>query len=175
MTFSMERSFEVLQRTPGVFEALLGGLSDDWTLTNYGESTFSPFDVIGHMIHAERSNWMTRLRLILDHGEAATFSPFDRYAMYEASKGKSISDLLAEFAMLRAKSLQDLRALNLTTEMLDRRAIHPQLGPVTARQLLATWVVHDLGHTHQVVKSMAFQYHEAVGPYREFLSILPRA
>jgi hypothetical protein len=173
-TFQLERSIEVLQRTPDTLRALLGGLSDFWTMNNYGPATFSAFDVVGHLIHAERTNWMTRARLILEQGEASPFPPFDRYAMYEASKGQSMSDLLQTFASLRAKNLHDLRALNLTAAQLERRGTHPDFGPVTLAQLLATWVVHDLNHLHQIAKSMAFQYREAVGPWSQFLSILPK-
>jgi hypothetical protein len=174
MTFTLERSIEVLQRTPASLRALLGGLSEFWTHSNYGEKTFSPFDVIGHLIHADRTNWMPRLRVILEHGQNQPIPPFDRYAMYEASKGQSMSDLLDTFASLRAKNLDDLRALNLTPDLLDRRGTHPELGPVTLRQLLASWVVHDLGHTHQIAKSMAHQYRDTVGPWRQYLTILPR-
>ena len=172
--FDVERSIEVLQRTPAILRALLGGLSDFWAMNNYGPATFSPFDVVGHLIHAERSNWMTRARLILEHGEVSPFPPFDRYAMYEASKGQSLSDLLQTFASLRAKNLDDLRALNLTPQQLELRGTHPDFGPVTLKQLIATWVVHDLNHLHQIARAMAFQYREAVGPWREFLSILPK-
>src|SRR5437764_15031366 len=121
MSFSLERSVEVLQRTPEVLRALLGGLSDFWTLNNYGQNTFSPFDVVGHLIHAEQTNWIPRARAILQHGEGIPFPPFDRYAMYENSKGKSISELLHTFATSRAKSLEDLRGLNLTPQALQSR------------------------------------------------------
>ena len=147
MTAEIERSVEVLERTPGVLQALLGGSSDFWSRSNYGPDTFSPFDVVGHLIHAERTNWMTRLRVILEHGEAHPLPAFDRYAMYEASKGKSVAALLDT---------------------------HPQLGSVTIGNLIAAWAVHDLGHTHQVVKAMAYQYRDEVGPWRELLTILPR-
>jgi hypothetical protein len=173
--FDVAQSIEVLQRTPHTLRALLGGLSDGWTMSNYGEATFSPFDVVGHLIHAERTNWMTRLRAILEHGEAAPFPAFDRYAMYEASKGKSMGELLDTFASVRAANLDELSAGELTPEVLDRRGTHPQLGTVTLRQLIASWVVHDLGHTHQIAKAMAFQYRDEVGPWREYLTILPKA
>lgn len=174
MTFSVDKSVEVLVRTPGVLSAWLGGLDDLWTHNRYGEATFSPFDVVGHLIEAEQTNWMTRLSVILEHGEDEPFPPFDRYAMVESSKGKSTADLLTAFASLRAKSLDELKALNLTPEALDRRGTHPAFGPVTARQLIAAWVVHDLGHLHQVAKALAFQYRDAVGPWREYLTILPK-
>ena len=171
--FTVGRSIEVLERTPVTLRALLGGLSADWTMSNYGDGTFSPFDVVGHLIHAERTNWMTRVRVILHHGEDQPLPAFDRYAMYEMSRGRSMDELLDTFAALRAKSLDDLRALDLTPETLDRRGTHPDLGSVTLRQLLAAWVVHDLGHTHQIAKAMAFQYRDEVGPWRRLLTILP--
>ena len=174
MVFELERSIEVLERTPAALRSLLGGLSEFWTHRNYGEATFSPFDVVGHLIHAERTNWMVRARHILERGEAAPFPPFDRYAMYEASRGLSMAALLEQFGVLRAANLADLRALRLTEAQLDLRGTHPEFGAVTLRQLLATWVVHDLGHTHQVAKAMAFQYRDAVGPWVRFLTILPR-
>ena len=174
MTFDLEQAIEVLQRTPGVLRAWLGGLSDCWALSNYGEATFSPFDVVGHLIHGERTDWMVRVRLILDQGETTPFEPFDRYAMYEASRGKMLEQLLETFALLRAKNLADLQALNLTPEKLDLRGLHPALGAVTLRQLIATWVAHDLNHLHQVAKAMAFQYRDEVGPWKEYLTILPK-
>src|SRR3954447_21136332 len=170
----LAHSIEVLQRTPAVLRALLGGLSDLWVMSNYGPNTFSPFDVVGHLIHADQTNWIPRARAILQHGEATPFAPFDRYAMYEESKGKSMTDLLETFAAPRARSLEELRDLNLIPHLLHSRGTHPQVGPVTLEQLLATWVVHDLSHLHQIAKAMAYQYREAVGGWREFLSILPK-
>ena len=174
MTPEIERSIEVLERTPAVLRALLGGVSSFWALSNYGPDTFGPFDVVGHLIHGERTNWMVRLHMILEHGEMQPFPAFDRYAMYEASNGKSMADLLDMFVAERAKNLDDLKALGLTPEKLGRRGTHPQLGTVTLGNLVAAWAVHDLGHTHQVVKAMAFQYRDEVGPWREYLTILPR-
>ena len=173
MTFDVDRSVEVLRRTPAVLQTLLGGLSDFWATSNYGENTFSPFDVVGHLVHAERTNWVTRARVVLEHGESRPFPPFDRYAMYEESKGKSMVELLDTFARLRASSLDGLTAMGLG-EKRDLRGTHPQLGVITLKKLLAAWVVHDLGHTHQIVKAMAYQYRDEVGPWREFLTILPR-
>ena len=174
MEFSVERSVDVLERTPGVLRAMLGSLGDEWTRSNYGEGTFSPFDVVGHLIHAERTNWMTRLRMILEEGERRPFEAFDRYAMFEGSAGRSIGELLDAFAAARSRSIAQLRRLRLTADMLGRRGTHPNLGGVTARQLIAAWVVHDLGHTHQIAKAMAYQYRDEVGPWRELLTILPR-
>lgn len=174
MTFNLPHAIEVLHRTPDVLHAWLGGLSDCWTLSNYGPDTFSPFDVVGHLIHGEEADWMVRARVILEHGEAMPFAPFDRYAMFKASEGKSMAELLATFAKLRARNLADLEALHLTAEQMERRGTHPALGMVTLQQLLATWVVHDLNHLHQIAKAMAWQYRHEVGPWKEYLSILPK-
>jgi len=174
MTPPLHHHLQVLQRTPAALNALLRGLSDFWTSTNYGDKTFSPFDVVGHLIHAEQTNWLIRARTILERGQDTPFPAFDRYAMYEASKGKTMPRLLDEFAELRAANLAELQAMNLTQEHLNRRGTHPELGTVTLGNLLATWVVHDLGHTHQIVKSMAYQFRADVGPWVNYLTILPR-
>jgi hypothetical protein len=175
MQFTLDRAVEVLSQTPRALGGLLGGLTDFWTKSNYGPDTFSPFDVVGHLIQAEKHNWMPRVRVILDHGDTKPFPPFDRYAMFEADEGRVMEDLLAEFSDLRTRDLADLTALRLTDADLDRPGRHPDLGGVTLRQLLASWVVHDLGHLHQVAKAMAHQYRDEVGPWRQYLTILPRA
>jgi hypothetical protein len=175
MEFSLDRSLEVLRRTPATLHGLLGGLSDFWARSNYGPDTFSPFDVVGHLIQADLHDWMPRVRLILDHGDTQPFPPFDRYAMFEADRGRAMEDLLDGFGDLRTRSLSDLKSLRLTDADLDRPGRHPDLGGVTLRQLLSTWVVHDLGHLHQVAKAMAYQYRDDVGPWRQYLTILPRA
>jgi hypothetical protein len=174
MPFTLDHSLEVLQRTPAVLHSLLHGLSDFWCKSNYGPETFSPFDVVGHLIHAEQTDWMVRARIILEHGESQPFPPFDRYAMYITSRGKTMADLLNEFAQEREKSLAELRALKLTPEQLDKRGTHPALGTVTLQQLLATWVAHDLNHLHQIAKAMAYQYRNEVGPWLEYLTFLPK-
>ena len=173
MTFELDQATEVLQRTPSVLRSLLAGLSDDWVFSNYGENTFSPFDVVGHLIHGEEADWLVRTHVILEDGETKPFAPFDRYAMYEASKGKTLAQLLEEFAQLREKNLNELRALKLTPEKLDKLGMHPALGTVTLRQLLATWVAHDLNHVHQIAKAIAYQYRHEVGPWREYLTFIP--
>jgi hypothetical protein len=173
MEFILEQAKEVLRATPAVLRSLLGHLSQPWVVNHYGDKTFSPFDVVGHLIHGERTDWMVRVRVILEHGPAQPFEPFDRYAMYEASKGKTIHELLDTFASLRAKNLDDLEVLHLTPAQLALEGTHPELGTVTLQQLLATWVVHDLNHLHQIAKAMAYQYRMNVGPWREYLSILP--
>lgn len=175
MPFVLGEAMEVLSRTPAVLTAMLAGLSQPWVRNNYGENTFSPFDVVGHLIHGERTDWMPRARMILEHGEARAFEPFDRYAMYQASVGCSLEELLTTFDRLRNESLAELRAMKLDETRLDCRGTHPALGTVTLRELLATWVVHDLNHVHQVAKSMAHQYRGSVGAWRAYLSILPPA
>lgn len=174
MPFILEQALELLQRTPASLQALLGGVSQCWAFNNYGEATFSPFDVIGHLIHGEETDWMVRVRIILEHGEATPLPPFDRYAMLEANQGKTMDELLITFVRVRNQNLEELHALHLTPMQLDRTGMHPALGPVTLKQLLATWVVHDLNHLHQIAKAMAYQYRNEVGPWREYLPFLPQ-
>jgi len=162
----------LLGQTPRTLRAVLDDGLHPWGDFNYGPDTFSPFDVIGHLIEGEQTDWMPRLRIILEHGEARPFEPFDRYAMYEHSDGKSLPRLLDDFERLRRPNVATLQALQLTEQQLDRRGTHPALGPVTLRQLLATWVVHDLNHVTQICKGLAFQYREQVGPWQQYLSIL---
>ena len=172
MQFDTEHAIEILGRTPVVVRAMLSGLSDPWVYNNYGEKTFSPFDVVGHLIEGERTDWILRARIILDSGEERPFEPFDRYAQFEDNKGKTISELLTTFEELRAANLVTLDALDVDSERLELRGTHPELGPVTLGHLLAAWVVHDLNHIAQIAKAMAFQYREQVGPWGEFMSIL---
>lgn len=174
MAMELARLYEVLERTPAALRALLGGVSDFWVHGHYGPDTFSPFDVVGHLIHGERADWMARARIILESGPARPFDPFDRYAMYEASKGKTMDDLLATFAELRSRNLAELKALKLTAERLALLGMHPALGPVTLGELLATWAAHDLNHLHQVAKAMAYQCKDEVGAWRAYLTILPQ-
>jgi hypothetical protein len=174
--FDVEQAMAILSRTPSVFSALLRDLADPWVLSNEGEESWSPFDVLGHLIHGERSDWITRAGVILEHGEAETFEPFDRFAQFAESKGKSLVDLLSEFAITRSASLATLREWNLTPADLERRGRHPEFGVVTLRQLLSTWVAHDLGHIAQAARVMAKQYGAEVGPWSAYLPILaPRA
>lgn len=174
MDFTLADATAVLSRTPVVLRSLLSGLSPEWTTNNEGENTWSPYDVIGHLIHGERTDWIPRLKIILASGEAEPFPPFDRFAMFEESQGKSLEELLATFAELREQSLTTLASLHLTTEDLDKRGMHPALGSVRLESLLATWVVHDLSHLAQITRTMAKQYRGAVGPWAEYLSILQR-
>lgn len=172
MEYKLEHAKAILRRTPGTLNALLADLPDEWVMSNEGPDTWSPYDVIGHLIHGEETGWIPRARIILEQGEARLFDRFDRVAMFENSKGKSLVELLAEFEQLRAESLRQLDELNLTPELLEKRGTHPMLGVVTLSQLLSAWVVHDLGHIRQIVRVMAKQYGEAAGPWTAFLTIL---
>jgi DinB superfamily len=172
MEQNLADTIAVLARTPAALDALLRGLPEGWTLQNEGESTWSAFDVVGHLIHGERTDWMPRARMILEFGEKKTFVLFDRLAQLEESRGKSLMQLLDEFARLRAGSLGELRGLNLRREDLDRHGRHPALGSVTLSQLVAAWAVHDLTHLHQISRIMAHQYRAAVGPWNRFLGVL---
>lgn len=170
----LREAVAILERTPSVLEVWLEGLSDEWINCNTGPGTFSPFDVVGHLIHGEKTDWIPRLRIILDHGTSRPFDPFDRFAMYEASKGKTLPMLLVEFAGLRRESLSELKQLNLSEGDMKREGIHPEFGRVTASQLLATWVAHDLNHIDQIARTMAHRYDNDVGPWRKYLAILTR-
>lgn len=172
MEFDLDRSLEVLTRTPHAVRALLDGLSDDWVRATEGPDTFSPFDVMGHLIDGEESDWMTRVRVILAGGPDPRFQPFDRFRHKARNAGRTLASLLDEFAALRAANIAELRARSLTDADLDQTGIHPTFGVVTLRQLLATWVVHDLDHVTQISRVMAKQYRDAVGPWSQFLSVL---
>jgi len=172
MEFDLSHTISLLNRTPAVLKTLLGDLPETWALRNEGENTWSAFDVVGHLIHGERTDWMPRTRTILQSGEAQTFEPFDRWGHVRESQGKSIGQLLEEFAGLRSGNLSELRALNLRQEDLERRGRHPALGVVTLSELLATWAAHDLTHLHQISRVMAHQYREAVGPWSAYLGVL---
>lgn len=172
MEFQLAPAIDILERTPATLNSLLRDLPEPWLVQNEGPETWSPYDVIGHLIHAEETDWIPRAKMILEHGETRAFEPFNRVAMFETSKDKPIVELLDTFARLRAGSLRELQAWNLTPELLEKRGRHPEFGGVTLRQLLSTWVVHDLGHIRQVVRVMSKQYRDAVGPWRAYLSIL---
>jgi DinB superfamily len=169
MEHNLEGTIALLERTPATLDALLLNLPEPWTHANEGGTSWSAFDVVGHLIHGERTDWMPRTKRILEFGETRPFDSFDRFAQ---EQGKSLAELLAEFARLRAENLHDLRALELKPDDLRRRGVHPQLGVVTLSELLATWAVHDLTHLHQVSRIMAFQYREAVGPWTKFLGVM---
>jgi uncharacterized damage-inducible protein DinB len=172
MEFNLDNAKSILIKTPATLRCLLSGLADDWVLQNEGPDTWSPFDVVGHLIHGEETDWIPRARIILEHGEQKAFEPFDRFAMFEKSEGKSLGELLDEFQRLRENNLEELEKMSLTPELLAKRGKHPELGVVTLSQLLATWAVHDLNHIGQIVRVMAKQYGEAVGPWKAYLSIL---
>ncbi|CAL2102480.1 DinB family protein [Tenacibaculum sp. 190130A14a] len=171
MKFSIDKGLEVLEKTPNTLINLLENLSDEWIYANEGENTWSPFDVLGHLIHGEKTDWIPRLKIILfeDHKH---FVPFDRFAQFELSQGKSLTDLLIEFKKLRKENIRYLHSLNLSVNQLQLTGIHPEFGTVTASELLAAWVVHDLGHIAQVSRTMAKQYKEATGPWPKYLTIL---
>lgn len=170
--FNLAEATALLSRTPATLDALLRGLPDTWVQRNEGESTWSAFDIVGHLIYGERADWMARARIILENGEARPFDPFDRLAQFKESQGKSLEQLLDEFAFLRQQNLANLRALNLQPEDLARRGRHPALGVVSLSQLLATWAAHDLTHLHQLSRVMAYQYRDAVGPWSAYLGVL---
>ncbi|HEY0171906.1 MAG TPA: DinB family protein [Pyrinomonadaceae bacterium] len=172
MRFNLEHATDLLSRTPAVIRTMLGDLPAEWLSGNEGEQTWSPFDVVGHLIHGERTDWIPRVRLILRDAEPEPFEPFDRFAQFEASRGKSLEELLGTFAELRSENLRALRGLNIAAGDLERRGRHPELGEVTLEELLATWVVHDLDHIAQIARTMAKQYGAAVGPWKAYLSVL---
>ena len=174
MTFELHKTLEILERTPAVLESLLADLSDEWIMPNEGESTFSPFDVVGHLLHGEKTDWMARLQIILRDSGDKNFTPYDRFVQFEESKGKSMNQLLGEFKTLRMQNLGILTALNIQESDLFKEGIHPKFGKVTLRHLLSTWTVHDLSHIAQITRVMCKQYKEEVGPWIEFLPILTR-
>lgn len=172
MGFHLNHAIEVLERTPSVLRSMLDGLSEPWVHNNYGEETFSPFDVVGHLILGERADWLNRIQMILDKSESKAFEPFERYSMYEENKGKELVELLDTFETLRKENMIKLKALKLSPDQLALRGTHPELGQVTLEQLLATWTAHDLNHIHQIAKCMAWQYKDAVGPWLPYLGVL---
>lgn len=162
----------LLNRTPPALDALLRDLPEMWTRRNEGGETWTVYDIVGHLIHGERTDWMPRTKIILQYGETRAFDPFDRLAQQRESQGKSLDQLVDEFVALRVANLDELRALNLETEDLRRQGMHPALGVVTLSQLLATWAAHDLTHLHQISRIMAHQYRAAVGPWSPYLGVL---
>lgn len=174
MNFNLKQSLEILERTPVVLEYLLRGISDDWAMNDEGEETFSPYDVIGHLIHGEKTDWIARMEIILSDKKEKTFTPYDRFAQFEESEGISLNDLLTEFKIARDRNIRILLSKDLTDDDLDRTGIHPKFGEVTLRQLLSTWTVHDLTHLAQISRVMAKQYKEEVGPWLEYLPLLTR-
>lgn len=174
MTFDLAQARALLARTPATLDALLRDLPEPFAHANEGPDTWSPFDVVGHLIHGERTDWMTRAALILQPGGPHRFAPFDRFAQEEASRGHTLDELLDTFAVLRDENLRALDALALPDDALGREGLHPDFGPVTLRQLLSTWVVHDLGHLAQISRALAKVYREDVEPWRAYLPVLDR-
>jgi hypothetical protein len=172
MEQSLSLTVALLTHTPATLDALLRGLPDAWTLQNEGEKTMTVFDVVGHLVYAERANWLPRMRLMLESNSANAFGRFDRWGHLRECQGKTIADLLDEFARLRSENLADLRGMNLGPEDLEQRGQHPALGTVTLSQLIATWAAHDLTHLHQISRIMAHQYRDAVGPWSAFLGVM---
>jgi len=168
----LDEVLAVLMRTPSTLDAMLRDLPEAWTHATDGPGTWSPYDVIGHLNHAERTDWMTRLGIILEYGTSRPFDPFDREAQFRESRGKSLATLLDEFHALRSENLARLQALNLRPEQLEATGMHPALGPVTVRQLLATWTAHDLSHILQVSRVMARRYQQDVGPWAQYLPVM---
>jgi uncharacterized damage-inducible protein DinB len=174
MDYQSDQAIEILRRTPATLTALLHGLTEEWTKNTAGPDTWSAYDVVGHLLHAEEADWIVRARIILEEGESHPFESFDRTAMFEKYQEYSLDQLLDAFAQAREKSLAALDEWRLTPEQLALKGTHPALGAVTLSQLLATWVVHDLNHIGQIVEVMAHQYADAVGPWRAYLAILTR-
>lgn len=172
MNFSVASSIAVLERTPLVLSSLLRNLSAEWTTPNEGANSWSAFDIVGHLIHGERTDWVPRAQLILSARTDKTFEPFDRFAQFELSKGKTLEQLLDEFTTLREENIAWLRAQPLSQTDLEKKGRHPALGEVTLAQLLATWTVHDLNHLAQVSRVMAKQYKDEVGPWQQYLGVL---
>jgi DinB superfamily len=172
MDFSINKSIEILERTPSVLKQLTNNLSADWITNNEGGETWSVFDVIGHLVHGDKTDWMTRIEIILSKGTEKAFKSFDRFAQLEESKGKSLEQLLNEFKNIRESNLQKLRGFNLRENDYVKTGVHPKFGIVTLSQLISTWTVHDLGHISQISRVMAKQYKEQTGPWIEYLKIL---
>jgi hypothetical protein len=172
MQHNLQEIISLLARTPASLNALLRDLPETWTLRNEGENTWSAYDILGHLIIGERTDWMPRAKIILQFGESQSFAKFDRWAQERESQGKSLNQLLDEFSRLRTENLSEMRALNLQPDDLNKRGQHPALGPVTLSQLLSTWAVHDLTHLHQLSRVMSYQYRDAVGPWSQYLGVL---
>ncbi|HKP86587.1 MAG TPA: DinB family protein [Blastocatellia bacterium] len=174
MQFNLEEAVETLSRTPETLKSLLRDLPDDRAMSKEGADGWSAFDVLGHLVHGEETDWIPRARIILEHGESRAFDPFDRTAMFEKSKGKSLAELLEVFEFLRKKNLESLEQMDLNRDKLKLRGSHPALGQVTLEQLLSAWVVHDLSHAAQILRILCKQYDEEVGPWKAYLPILTR-
>ncbi len=169
--FSITKSIEILEHTPKVLESFLEGLSDEWINKNEGGKSWSPFDILGHLVHGEKTDWISRTETILKYGKEKAFKAFDRFAQFDDSKGKSLSELLDEFKTLRKRNINHLTEMNIQESDLNKEGVHPNFGKVTLKELLSTWVVHDLGHIRQIARVMAKQYKDEIGPWKEYLPI----
>jgi DinB superfamily len=172
MVFDLNKSIEILERTPGIVTALLQDLSSEWLFNNEGADTWSPYDIIGHYIEGEKTDWIPRMRIILSNDEDKRFVPFNRFAQLNNDKNTPINTLLHEFTEWRKNNILELKEANLNEEKLNKKGIHPEFGEVTLRQLLATWVAHDLNHIHQISRVMAKQYKEEIGPWTRYISVV---
>ncbi|NND73243.1 MAG: DinB family protein [Rhodothermales bacterium] len=170
--FQLDQAVEILSRTPGVLRQLLSGISDDWVVADEGSDSWSTFDILGHLVNGEKTDWIVRVRTIIEHGTDRGFEPFDRFSQFEESRGKTASVLLDEFEELRSRTVDELKGLVSTRAQLDLTGIHPDFGEVSLSQLLAAWVVHDLGHIAQISRVMAKRYTNDVGPWVEYLPVL---
>ena len=173
MEYAIDKALPILEKTPALLKLWLQGLCDEWIVNNEGGDTWRVYDVVGHLIHGERTDWMARIRKTLSDTDKE-FVPFDRFAQFNESKGKTLDQLLDEFATIRKQNLEEFRSLNISEQVLSKTGIHPSFGTVTLRQLLSTWVAHDLSHIAQIARVMAKQYKEEVGPWVEYLSIMKR-
>ena len=173
MKFTIAHTLRVLEQTPITLSALLAHLPEEWVKANEGEDSWSAFDIVGHLIHGEKTDWMERLKIILFQAKKH-FEPFDRFAQFEISKGKTIHELLDEFNAIRNKNLVYLSSLKINNQQLQQTGIHPEFGKVTLQQLLATWVTHDLGHLAQITRVLAKQYKNEVGPWKAYIPILQK-
>lgn len=173
LSFDLAKSYEILERTPIILDALLTNLSHEWTSNNEGDNTWSPYDIVGHLIHGEKTDWIPRIRMILDR-KSQPFPPFDRFAQFNESNGKSLPALVKEFKILRELNLAEIKRMDITVDHLHLSGLHPELGTVTLQQLLATWTAHDLSHISQITRVMAKQYQEEVGPWIAYMGIFRR-
>ena len=171
MTFDLQKSLQILERTPEVLQALLQKLPEEWTHQNEGEATWSPYDILGHLIHGEETDWVVRTDLILSHSKEP-FTPFDRFAQFEKSKGKSLQELLDQFRALRMANLAKIRGFNISSSDLALTGIHPGLGEVSLKNLLATWTAHDLSHISQITRVMAKLHKEEIGVWTKYMKIM---
>lgn len=171
-SFDIEEAIQILETTPDVLNVFLSNVPDTWIDADEGPETWSPFDILGHLVHGEKTDWINRTRIILESGESKRFEPFDRFAQFEDSKGKSLPALLEEFEELRRKNVHYLREQALSVDDYEKTGVHPELGEVTLKQLLATWVVHDLSHIRQIARVLAKQYKAEVGPWEKYLRVV---